>query len=105
MWTRPDWVILGADAGDGRVTVIASDKLDEAELRSIFDYSRDVWPPTSMAHERRTTFELEVKMPTYVWVTGTTYEEALRTLFQRWGPKRTEHPEVPMQPGLPRPIP
>lgn len=104
----PDWVILGTANRDGDgVIIYASADLTEAELRVVerSDLS-DGWPGPKEAFLRASRVDhvvMSTKMKTYIWVRGATYEDALRTLFEQWEPKRQDRSAVGPQPSLSSP--
>jgi hypothetical protein len=82
---RPDWVVLGVPAADGKVAVLASKDLNEAELSREVDYVHDFWGGARIrALPARNT--LTVEMRTYTVVVADSYAEAFRTLFDTWSP-------------------
>jgi hypothetical protein len=82
---NPDWVVLGAPAPDGRVTVWASRELNDAELRDEMDVP-DIWDSWSLLRERGRRITLSVEMRTYTVVFADTYAEAFQILFGEWSP-------------------
>jgi len=106
---KPEWVILGAGdviIGDGpetHVAIYASTDLGYAELQAEIDDDPICFGPGQRSSLRHVT--MSVTMRSYVVVYGATYEEALRILFERWKPERTERPAIGQQPGLPTPSP
>lgn len=83
----PDFVVVGATHPNGRVMLLASKTLTEAELRNEIEYPdrfdyrvRDLPPKVDV--------ELIAKMKDYVEVWGDTYSEAWQTLFSRWSPRK-----------------
>lgn len=81
---RPDWVVLGTPAGDGKFAVIASKDLNEAELGREVDYIEDWTGSRIRTPAVRNT--LTVEMRTYTVVVADSYAEAFRTLFATWSP-------------------
>ena len=86
---RPDWVMCGIPwAEDGKVGIIASTELDRAELearRERLDVYLFEAPPVRM---RLVRYTLRVEMQGFVIVVADTYEQAFRSLFERWSPQR-----------------
>lgn len=90
----PDWVVLGAPAGDGKVVVYASKDLTHAEIQTTVD--RDdvfMWPDSRWEFSQR-RIELTVGLKTYTVVVADTYEQAFRTLFDAWTPGPAERPAI-----------
>ena len=93
----PDWVILGTPWGDGKVAVIASTELNEAELRMM----RPEWEeltPGRLLHKRREDDDhtvLHVVMERWTLIVADSYELALRALFMRWSPQPSEPARLP----------
>lgn len=96
----PDWVILGVSAPPG-VMLYASSDLTEAELQvEMGDPSfGDSWEVR--ARPTVTRVVMKTTMKTYVWVRGTDYADAIRTLFEHWSPERKGPQQLPTQPSLP----
>lgn len=102
-YLRPRWMILGVDMEPDGVTIWFSDTPTEASVEvmrrepDIFGFAE----PFARSEIDHVNFTIKVQ--TYRWVKGATYEEALRRLFDSWTPTTERDPAVGPQPALPRP--
>lgn len=95
---RPDWVMLGIPSSDGRVVLMASKELTQAELSmeaevDPFDWRLD---PYRIVNPIRRYF-VTAEMKTYVIIVANTYGAALTTLMRQWQPdqQRGQRPALP----------
>ncbi len=92
---RPDWVMCGIP-WDGKVAIVASTELEQAELEARRDRLAAIDPfellgPMAMAPTRYT---LTVQMWRFVLVVADTYEQAFRSLFEQWSPKQPDRRQL-----------
>jgi|SRR5690606_29380844 len=86
---RPDFVILGVPHSDGKVMVLASTELREAELQYEAEYAESLY--LSRPERVWQEYRLTTRMHGYVMVIGDSYPDALSKLFGQWSP--SEHPQ------------
>ncbi len=98
MRSAPDWLVLGVSIGQGKVWVIATDKITVAELarHDDVDVGRFAFRDFISAPVRYT---FDAEFDSFVMAEGATYAEAVAKLFGTWAPAE------PGQTGLPSPTP
>lgn len=84
-YPRPDWVVLGGPAPDGKVAVYASKDLNQAELAHEMDHPWDIRVSHPFREPAR-RITLTVEMRSYTVVVADTYADAFRHLFDAWSP-------------------
>lgn len=91
---RPDWVMCGLPSGDGRVMILASTELSQAELEAQRDHFELIDPYDAFGpiYPGPTRYTLRIDMNRFVIVVADTYEQAFRSLFEQWSPKRASTP-------------
>lgn len=90
----PNWVMVGTTQPDGTVVILASTDLSQAELRHETEWLWDDLGPRRLHRLAFSWCELTVRMGTYVMASGSTYEEALRRLFEHWSPATAKPREL-----------
>lgn len=92
MQQRPDWVMCGTPwPEDGKVAILASTELSQAELEARRDtYRIDPYELFDLYGFRDAPmrYTLTVQMDRFVIVMADTYEQAFRSLFEQWSPQR-----------------
>jgi hypothetical protein len=104
-FARPDWVMTGMPAPDGRpgVWLLASKELTRADIESVSERAPDMWldDPRDVLPgpviSRRVT--LSVGMRHFIIIEAADYPTAFRDLFARWSPEPEPRPAI--GPGLP----
>jgi hypothetical protein len=93
----PDFVIVGSPAADGGVVLLASQELNDAELRAEVPLP-DVtaWPALAAPKPR---YFITAQMRTYVIIWAPDYPAAWRSLFEHWAPK--PHGLIPLGRAVP----
>lgn len=106
MYLTPGWVILGAESPDNhpdrRVTVVASQKLTQAELvKRLPEYARHLkYEPVGMTAEiKPEPWDLTMVLEDLTVVMAPTYAEALQRLFTAWSPDVREAVSSPRTSG------
>ncbi len=89
---RPDWVMFGTPWSGGKVALLASKELTEAELVREVEEITD-WYDNPI-REEPVRMELTVAMRTYTMVVADTYEQALKTLFDTWSPTQAAPKQI-----------
>jgi hypothetical protein len=89
-WPDPQWVIVGIDLPNGKVRVIASDKLLQAELKMDYDWLNLQDPAFTVGISMVTRYEvtLTLKMLNLRIVDADDYATAVAHLFGNWTPHR-----------------
>jgi hypothetical protein len=89
-WPDPQWVIVGIDLPDGRVRVIASDKLLQADLKIDYDWLNLQDPSFTVGISMVTRYQvtLTLKMLELRIVDADDYATAIAKLFGNWTPHR-----------------
>lgn len=103
----PEWVMVGIRISPDRVRLLASQEMDEVELRSerldlrpLFDRQDPFGMDSSADYFARTKYYVTATMRTYIVVEADDYPAAFRTLFAQWAPTRPVTPEIENQPQI-----
>jgi hypothetical protein len=104
MSEQPDFIIIGAQARNDCVVVIASRDLYDAEITRECEYEERFFAFGPPAPPRSEVVTFTARSRTYVMVYAPTYREAMTKLMEDWSPDAgpTEHAEItPARPALP----
>lgn len=83
---QPDWVMIGAQLDNGRVRLLASKELNQAELEVTRNWHDSLFEhvPTAAPVPR---YFLTAEMRTYVLIEADDYPTAFGSLFRQWSPE------------------
>ena len=97
---RPDWVMCGAQNPDGRVRLLASKELTQAELREEMEYPDLPYPERLFVNPFDVTqrFFLTAQMRSFTIIDAPDYPAAFKSLFEGWSPGPT--PRLALGEGL-----
>lgn len=94
MGVRPDWVMVGMPQPGGKVWLIASKDMNEAELRAEIDrgpdllFDSEIFPGQPYRHE----YTLTASMRRFTLIEAADYPAAFRALFEQWTPEPAAGP-------------
>lgn len=100
---RPEWTVLGAQAGDGNVVVLASKSLQDAVLEAETHYIPDLrsW---DVIRDVVTRYTITMGVRDFCIIVAPTYEQAFTNLFRTWNPEPGQPDERPALPHGPEAI-